>query len=169
MQLRTRAGQSRVEMQMTPMIDMVFQLLIYFLFTFRISAVEGDFNIKLPKLAPPVVDASLIPPFAVQLRADEAGNLRQVVTPSRTIDVTPGDRSSARAAFASLLSDVKDFVGQDTGPNSLRAKAEARITSDFNLHYRNVIDAVTNISGYRQGGQTVRLIEKIQFDRAKAP
>src|SRR5437660_1412822 len=158
MHLRTRVGESRVEMQMTPMIDMVFQLLIYFLFTFRISAVEGDFNIKLPKAVPPV-DAPVMLPFTVQLKGDEAGNLRQVITPSRVIAVTPGDRASARAAFASLLADVKDFVGQDTGPNSLRTKAEARISAD-NLHYRYVIDAITHISGYRQGGQTVRLIER---------
>jgi biopolymer transport protein ExbD len=171
MKIQKRSGETKVEMQMTPMIDMVFQLLIYFLFTFKIVAQEGDFNIKMPKVAqqstsqlPP------LPPFMVRLAADNAGNLRQIVTPSRTLPVTPGDRASARGAFDSLLAEVKDYVGQDTGPNSLRDKAEAKISTDFNLHYKYVIDAITHVSGYREpGGQLVRLIQNIQFEPPKEP
>ena len=33
------------KLQMTPMIDIVFNLLAFFIITFRIPAVEGDFNI----------------------------------------------------------------------------------------------------------------------------
>ena len=67
------------------------------------------------------------------------------------------------------MADVKDYVGKDTGPNSLRFKAEARLSADFNLHYRYVIDAITSVSGYREGNQTVRLIQNIQFDPPKPP
>ena len=42
----------KVEVQMTPMIDIVFQLLIFFIMTFKIVAQEGDFNIKMPLSAP---------------------------------------------------------------------------------------------------------------------
>jgi len=169
MKIKRAGGESKVEMQMTPMIDIVFQLLIYFLFTFKITTQEGDFNIKMPKMAPTQESKVLIPPFQVRLVADQAGNLEQVTTPSRTMRVSPaGDRNSARQAFAGLLADVKDFVGQDTGPNSLRATAEARISADFNLHYRYVIDAITNVSGYRDSsGQVVRLIQNIQFEPPK--
>ena len=38
----------KIELQMTPMIDIVFQLLIFFIMTFKIVAQEGDFNIKMP-------------------------------------------------------------------------------------------------------------------------
>ena len=34
---------------MTPMIDMVFQLLIFFILTLNIVDPEGDFNLRLPK------------------------------------------------------------------------------------------------------------------------
>ncbi len=86
------------------------------------------------------------------------------------MSVVPGDRANARAAFAALLSDVKQYVGQEMGPNSLRSQVEARISFDFNLHYRYVIDAMTNVSGYRDSrGQVVRLIEKVSFERAKQP
>ncbi len=38
----------KIELQMTPMIDVVFQLLIFFMFTFKIATQEGDFNVKMP-------------------------------------------------------------------------------------------------------------------------
>ena len=41
------------KLEMTPMIDIVFNLLAFFIITFRIPAVEGDFNIKMPVNAPP--------------------------------------------------------------------------------------------------------------------
>ena len=43
-----KSAESKIELQMTPMIDVVFQLLVFFLFTFRIATQEGDFNIKMP-------------------------------------------------------------------------------------------------------------------------
>ena len=36
---------------MTPMIDIVFNLLIFFVMTFKITAPEGDFNVKMPAQA----------------------------------------------------------------------------------------------------------------------
>jgi biopolymer transport protein ExbD len=174
MRLKRAATESRVELQMTPMIDMVFQLLIYFLFTFRITATEGDFNIKLPKLTEEQpVNNDPVAPLVVALRSDDAGNLRELAittrASTRTIPVVPGDRASAREAFAALLNEVKQYVGRETGPNSLRTKIEARISFDYNLQYRYIIDAMTNLSGYREGREIVRLIEKIQFDKAKQP
>ena len=49
--VQRRAGEE-IELQMTPMIDIVFQLLIFFIMTFKIIAPEGDFNIKMPLSAP---------------------------------------------------------------------------------------------------------------------
>jgi biopolymer transport protein ExbD len=167
MKLAKRPAGSKVEMQMTPMIDMVFQLLIYFLFTFKIVAQEGDFNIQMPKEADRPPKERFLP-FVVRLSADEAGNLRQIVTPARTLNVVAGDRDSARNAYRVLLAEVKDFLGQETGPGSLRDKAEAKVSADFNLHYKYVIDAITQLSGYREpDGQLVRLFGNIQFEPPK--
>ena len=38
----------KIELNMTPMIDVVFQLLSFFMFTLKIAQVEGNFNIKMP-------------------------------------------------------------------------------------------------------------------------
>ena len=58
----------KVELQMTPMIDIVFQLLIFFIITFKIVAPEGDFNIKMP-LAAPSAGRARRPPVAAAARS----------------------------------------------------------------------------------------------------
>ena len=52
MQIRNanKAGE-KIELQMTPMIDIVFQLLVFFIMTFKIVSMEGDFNIRMPAAA----------------------------------------------------------------------------------------------------------------------
>ncbi len=61
------------------MIDVVFQLLVFFLFTFRIATQEGDFNIKMPLATyAPGVTVEIESPFVtmhVRLRADAGGRL----------------------------------------------------------------------------------------------
>jgi biopolymer transport protein ExbD len=40
--------EAKVEQNMTAMIDVVFQLLTFFVMSFKVAAMEGDFNIKMP-------------------------------------------------------------------------------------------------------------------------
>ena len=47
-----RGDDGEVKLEMTPMIDIVFQLLVFFIMTFKIVSQEGDFNIKMPRAAP---------------------------------------------------------------------------------------------------------------------
>ena len=37
-----------IKLNMTAMIDIVFQLLVFFIMTFKVVAMEGDFNIRMP-------------------------------------------------------------------------------------------------------------------------
>jgi biopolymer transport protein ExbD len=66
---------------MTPMIDVVFQLLAFFMLTFTVLAREGDFVIKSPRLPPatgvPRDDVDL--PERVVLEGDDAGVLTGIV------------------------------------------------------------------------------------------
>lgn len=48
MKLRNRASGSRIAVDMTPMIDVVFQLLIFFMCTLKMIEPEGDFDISMP-------------------------------------------------------------------------------------------------------------------------
>ena len=62
----------KIPIDMTPMIDIVFQLLTFFCMTLRVSAAEGDFNIKMPLAAPQagLPDPNQLPPIKVRMRAD---------------------------------------------------------------------------------------------------
>ena len=44
MKIRRPSTDGSVKIDMTPMIDVVFQLLAFFLMTFKVAAVEGDFQ-----------------------------------------------------------------------------------------------------------------------------
>ena len=152
------------KLNMTPMIDVVFQLLIFFILTFKVIAPEGDFSVKMP--APGKASQDLpsdLPPLAVKLTADQSGQLTQIGIPQRQIPVTAGDMAQVKAAFATLRQEVLAFVGNDTGPNSIREAGEAEIDADPHLHYRYVIETVTHVSGYRQGEAVVKLLQKIRF------
>ncbi len=77
MKIRHVPEKTKIELQMVPMIDIVFQLLIFFIMTFKVAQMEGDFNIKMPSSAPSknVMDEELIPPMKLRLLAGEQGQI----------------------------------------------------------------------------------------------
>jgi biopolymer transport protein ExbD len=152
-----KSSESKIELQMTPMIDVVFQLLVFFLFTFRIATQEGDFNIKMP-LATYVrgATAESESPFVtmhVRLRADRTGRL-----PSAGGIVVNGER------VLNSFEELHNYVIGVIGGNEPSAKADAEVELD-------VIDAITAVSGYvdRSTGQIERLVEKIKFTPPQEP
>lgn len=151
-----RAGE-KVELMMTPMIDIVFLLLIFFLMTFKITAPEGDFNIKMPLAAPSEgmpADPNQLPPIQVRLRAGGSGHLA---------DIQFGDRSLG-TNFQALRMQVRQMLGDDPGPGVLES-TEVEFDCDYNLFYEYVVRAITAVSGYidPQTGQIKTIVEKIKF------
>ena len=148
------AGSDKVEMQMTPMIDVVFQLLTFFVMSFKIVSQEGDFNIKMPLAAAgPAQDVQDLPPIKLKLNANSDGQLSGIMM---------GDRRLG--SFKELNSAIRELVGTDTGPNSLASQTEVEIDADYDLHYENVVKAITAISGHvDSNGHIVKLIEKLKF------
>ncbi len=148
----------KTELQMTPMIDIVFQLLIFFIMTFKIVAQEGDFNIRMPlalKREGPV-DETPVLPMRVRLRADASGGLASIALNDMPFD-----------SMKQLHLYVIGLVGGDDP--SLREDAEVELDCDYDLHYENVIQAITAVSGYVDPttGQVVKLVEKIKFSPPK--
>jgi biopolymer transport protein ExbD len=151
-----RYSDEGVELQMTPLIDVVFQLLAFFVMTFKIAAPEGDFNIKMPLAAPSpgLPDESQLPPTKITLRSDDNGVLTGILLGNRPIR----DRGELRREIRAMVNDFG-------GPGSVGAKAaEVELDCDYQLHFEYVIDAITDISGYlTEDGRIVKLIEKIKF------
>ena len=151
------AGVDKVEQQMTPMIDIVFQLLIFFLFSFKIASPEGDFNIKMPVAtqAPMEIDPTL--PIKVRLRADAGGNLASIAMNDRDLGTD----------FGQLRLQIISIVGGDSGPGSAADTTECELDCDYNLRYEQVIEAIEAVTGYVEGNQIVKLIQKIRFAPAR--
>ena len=148
-------------MDMTPMIDMVFQLLIFFMLTFKILAPEGDFGIAMPLGAaagPP--KENMIPPIVVRLRADSNGVLTSISVNDKGFGTS----------YEGLHNFLHGLVGDERGPGTIQDSAEVELNCDYGLQYRYVVDALTAVSGYvGDDGNVIKLIDKIKFTPPKAP
>lgn len=153
MKMNGRAGVDKVEQQMTPMIDIVFQLLTFFVMSFKIATAEGDFNVKMPSGVPGPNPSVNPPPIRIRLTADDDGKLAGIYV---------GDR--ALRDFSDLHHEMIGIAGANTSPGQGTADIEIELDCDFKLHYSNIVYAITAASGYidPQKG-VVRLIEKIKF------
>ncbi|MDX1946310.1 MAG: biopolymer transporter ExbD [Pirellulaceae bacterium] len=150
----------KIPIDMTPMIDIVFQLLTFFIMSLKISTAEGDFNIKMPLAAPRAgnPDPNQLPPLKLRMQADSTGNL--------------GNMTLAERSFngADRWAQLHNYIASVVGEGSMAASAEVELDCDYNLKYENVINAVTAVSG-RMGadGQIIKLVEKIKFSPPRKP
>ena len=145
----------KIEVQMTPMIDIVFQLLVFFIMTFKIVSQEGDFNIKMPLgTSEGVPDSEKTPPIKIRLQATTDGSLKSISLNNNNFGVS----------FDSLHDYIISLIGDDRGPNSVQATTEVELDCDYNLRYDNVIRCITAVSGYIDADDNlVKLVEKIKF------
>jgi biopolymer transport protein ExbD len=154
MKFKTATSDTKVAIDMTPMIDIVFQLLSFFIMTLKIGAAEGDFYIKMPLAAPRAgaPDPNQIPPIKVRMRADAGGNLAELILNERSF------------SGADRMKQLHNFVASQVGDGSLAASAEVELDCDYNLKYEHVIEAITAVSGsVTPDGQITKLVEKIKF------
>ena len=149
---------------MTPLIDVVFLLLIFFMLTLKIIQPEGDFNINMPLGRPAeasVTDAEL-QPLKVRLEADQNGELQNLRFNDRNFGAGP-------EAFRKLNDEIQTVVTalQNVGPANAENGAdtqEVELDPDFGLDYKYVISAVSACSGrVTTEGVTVPLLSRIKF------
>jgi biopolymer transport protein ExbD len=148
----------KIEINMTPMIDVVFQLMSFFMCSLKIVAPEGDFDIRMPlgRSASNVVDDQQVPPIKVKLSAGPDGSLAGISMNGNPV-----------ADFNELQRKVVGLVGKGRGPDSLAERTEVEFDCDYPLKYVNVVRAITAVSGTVQDGQIVELIKKIKFTPPK--
>ena len=103
----------KIELQMTPMIDIVFQLLVFFIMTFNVVAQEGDFTIRMPAIGAPQDELEDIEKqtLKVRMQADAAGNLKELKLDDAVLG---GDTLSAK--FANLHNKILSKVQDAGGP-----------------------------------------------------
>jgi biopolymer transport protein ExbD len=155
--IRNREEAQKAQLSMTSMIDIVFLLLVFFVMTFKIVELEGDFSVRMPLAGSESV--SMDPtdlPLKLRLRADGQGRLTSMSL--NEIDLGT-DFDQLRANVVSLIGSTAPIEGED-GP-------EIEIDTDYNLRYEYVIRAITAVSGYKDGNEIVKLIEKIKFAKPR--
>ncbi|MEX0585399.1 MAG: biopolymer transporter ExbD [Pirellulales bacterium] len=144
---------AKVEQQMTPLIDIVFQLLAFFILTFQVARLEGDFSQRMPRAASGADIGCGMSSIRVRLLADPHGEL---------VGIQLGDLQLPD--IAALHECIIAIVGTDTGPGSLSESAEVELQCDYNLHYRHSIAAIAAVSGYvGPSRRIVKLIDKVRF------
>lgn len=152
--MRRSAPLAAVKLDMTPLIDIVFQLLIFFVLTFRIVEDEGQFALRLP----PVGQSNVAPreawPLQIQLVAGPRGSLAEVRLADRRL-----------SGLAELHREIERLLGSDP---QLAAATEANLVCDPELAYEHCIAAVTAVSGTRQPDGSIRpLVPKIRFSKPR--
>jgi len=160
MKVRNKQEEIKHEVNMTSMIDIVFLLLVFFVMTFKIVEVEGDFSVRMPlasQSSGTIDDTDL--PLKLRLQADEQGRLTSI----QMNEIQLG------TDFTALQNTVIGLVGNVAqGPGAASEDGpEIEIDTDFNLRYEHVIAAITAVSGYKEGNETVKLIEKIKFAKPR--
>ena len=151
----------KVELQMTPMIDIVFQLLIFFIMTFKIVSMEGDFNIKMPQASPSTTQTIEpdFPPMSLFLSADQDGEISGIRL-----------NNDSMGSFPDVNRKIIELVGGQAPGGGGEDTAEMELEFDFRLRYEYVIGAITAVSGYKDGdGNVIKFVEKIRFATPDGP
>lgn len=147
---------ANLQQQTTPMIDVTFQLLTFFMFTLRIVGPEGDFNINMPPPGAGAPNSEILPDIKVRLLATPQGGLAGLKLGDRQLGNDP-------QAFQRLNDEILKLVG---GANTAQNNdIEVEIDADYNLHFDNVVKAIGACTGRLgpDGKTIIRYVEKIKF------
>lgn len=183
---------SKIDINMTPMIDVVFQLLTFFMLTLKTVIVEGDFNIKMPLgAAAGAAEDIPLPPLQVRLTATPEGRLAGVRLGEQPLvgpellgqlagtdaeieaalanaKANPAGLAAAQrarqSAIAKLVATLQAGILDTFGNNPDKAEeAELVLDCDPGLKYDYVVSAITAASGIVEGDEVIPLIRKIKF------
>ena len=102
------------------------------------------------------VEMSETLPTPLVMKSDAEGNLTELRLGGRSFGNSPD-------AFLKLHQQIRGMVNDAGGPGTA-SDLEIELDCDYNLHYENVIQAITAVSGsIGADGQIVKLVEKIKF------
>lgn len=161
MKLGRRRKSEDLKINMTAMIDIVFQLLIFFILTFKVAALEGDFEVKMPLAStnPSSMDEVLPTVIHVGLTA---GVNRDIAS----IEIDDGTQAltfTQADMFQQLTGFVESVVAREGDP-SMASEVEVEFDIDNELRYRFTVKAIEAVSGrVLPDGTVKKLVNKIKF------
>ncbi len=150
MRIRSRLA-SRVPLDMTPMIDIVFQLLVFFTLTLRVAQPEGQFELQLPRGHAAGEAMSETPPLIVVLTSGSAGELASVSLNHQPL-----------ASLDQLHARVAGLVEHNP---QLTSSGRVELRCDQGLAYEHTVAALAAVSAKRRAdGTLTRLIEQVSLN-----
>lgn len=161
MKIGRRRKSEDLKINMTAMIDIVFQLLIFFILTFKVAALEGDFEVKMPLAStnPSSMDEVLPTVIHVGLTA---GVNRDIAS----IEIDDGTQAltfTQADMFQQLTGFVESVVAREGDP-SMASEVEVEFDIDEQLRYRFAVKAIEAVSGrVLPDGTVKKLVNKIKF------
>lgn len=143
---------------MTPMIDIVFQLLVFFVMTFKITALEGDFNIQMPiqsQNSESIIE-NLNEPIVVKLTAGDNRNLASIQVDQQQ-PFTDNDMYERLASYVAQRAQLADDPASED-------EVVVEFVIDYDLRYSATVEAVTAVTGRKnESGVVEKYIDSIKF------
>jgi biopolymer transport protein ExbD len=151
----------------TPMLDMAFQLLAFFLTTFNPQPTEGHMDLALPKadggpanVAPPPIDPNeAVDELTIRVESDLKGDIATIAIATGKDDAGTPVPGTGREARANLFAEMKKrhAAGKaDTSKPYIAAKIKLDLAN--NLSYKLVVALIDemNRAGYKQVAPTIK-------------
>ena len=148
---------------MTSMIDIVFQLLVFFILTFKPLVQEGDYNVRMPLATTESSEIEDTPDvIRVLLRAGDSGAIATIeVDDEVEVKTLTGEKVEDLYAQLNEFIDQKVSAGDDPEDG---VETEVEFDIDSNLKYGYTVRAIEAVSGKQlDGGKVKKLIEKIKL------
>ena len=146
---RNRRPLEKPKINMTPMIDVVFLLLIFFVLTFKLIIPEGDFNVRMSPMGQ--AQAATVDADTVQIRL-----------------TAHADGSLSAIQLNGEGMENFDILRQRVSAISLsKPELQVELFPDEHLQYEYVIRTITAVSGEVHDGQILKNSVKITFIRQK--
>ena len=143
---------------MAPMIDVVFQLLIFFMLTLKIVSPEGEFDVNMPQGQAPGPVNSDLPDLKIRLTANQDGSLSEVF-------LNNASRGADPQVFRRLNQDLSGVFARGDG---FLDDVEIEIDADYHLQYQHVIAAIDACTATKtREGRVVPLFQKVKFAPVK--
>ncbi len=145
-----------IKLNMTSMIDIVFQLLVFFVMTFNPPQYEGDFSVKMPLSSDAPADDIIEPPTVISVKLSAAldGALSNIL-----VDSVPVDQVDL---YGGLTKVIESKLASEGDPDKAH---ETEVDFDIarELKYSYTVAAIEAVSGKKEGDVVTKLINKIKF------
>ncbi len=154
-----------IKLNMTSMIDIVFQLLVFFILTFKVVVQEGDYNVRMPLAAinnEESMDEDPPELIRVMLRAGETGAISTIeVDDEVEVKTLAGDTTEELYRQLNDYIDAKVSAGDNPEEG---ADTEVEFDIDSSLKYGYTVRAIEAVSGKQLAdGNVKKLIGNIKL------